>query len=305
MSFGFEATNQAGQVLVSSSTRNLHFIGKATLTTTINSFNGYGGLRHWAFRINTTHAPMPFFTVPTMDYYGIAAIRQISVGLWEIEVIRSGVSATIPEVFVFVDPRGAPNSADNYGMQVLHDDGTPSFDSRFHPLSVSGGALVAPPANPIIHGPGSLSARSCNSDASSTLAPSESTNYIVDWGAGAPIVFFPTLAQAQREFTYTETTSSCLGIDAYGVCWGYGEGTKYQSTYWAFYRAGVRLISNTLSCGWITVKYACNWRQEEKGTLIGIGISGGTDTGGVWPYSNQTINLAATAVISSQASLYV
>lgn len=162
MSWGFLATNANGQVLVSSETRNLHFVGKAAYDRTINQFDGYGGLRHWAFRIACNVTPVPFFTMPTEDYYAVAAVRSVGPGAWEIEVIRSGIGNSVPEVYVFADPRGIARSPDtDYGMLVLRDDGTPSFDSRFKPLVITGGTNVAPPANPLDNPVTNVTARFC------------------------------------------------------------------------------------------------------------------------------------------------
>jgi hypothetical protein len=162
MSRGFLATNQNGQVLISSDTRNLHFVGKAQLSRVINQFDGYGGLRHWAFSIDCNVTPVPFFTMPTSDFYAVAAVRSVSVAKWEIEIIRSGISNEPPEVYVFADPRGATYAPDsNYGLLVLRDDGTPSFDSRYTPLVITGGTSVAPPHNPLTNPVINVSARFC------------------------------------------------------------------------------------------------------------------------------------------------
>lgn len=163
MNWGFLATNENGQVLVSSETRNLHFVGKARLDRVINQFDGYGGLRHWAFRVSCKVTPVPFFTMPSDDYYAVAAVRQVDVSVWEIEVIRSGTGSSVPEVYVFSDPRGATNSPDTqYGMMVLNNDGTPSFDSRYKPLAITGGASVAPPDNPLTNPVTYVTARFCD-----------------------------------------------------------------------------------------------------------------------------------------------
>ena len=82
MSYGFSATNNYDQILISSDTRNLHFIGKAYLYSTIKASDYYGGMRQWSFRIGTARniVPLPFFTMTGAEYYGVSAVRQISVG---------------------------------------------------------------------------------------------------------------------------------------------------------------------------------------------------------------------------------
>ena len=69
--YGFLATNNSGQVLISSKTKNLHFLGKATFFTTLQTKSGHGGLRSYAYRINSNATPVPFFTTPTADKFGV------------------------------------------------------------------------------------------------------------------------------------------------------------------------------------------------------------------------------------------
>lgn len=305
MTWGFEATNRNGQVLVSSDTRNLHFLGKATLDRIIRQNDGYGGFRHYAFRIDCMVTPVPFFTAPTADRYGIVAIRNVSATVWEIEVLRSGVSATIPEVYVFCDPRGMINPpTTDYGMQVMRDDNTPSFDSRFNPLIVTGGIQVAPPSNPLTVTPPTLTARFCGGPAADYLGPNNENTYPVTTGATKPIFFYPSIAQAQRQFHFYEEEQQCDGIN-YGVCIGFSRAYEFSSDYWAFYRGGIRSVGGYIFAGWVTAEFGCNWWRKESKTLIEIiGLGDKSSVGGVWPYSNETLNLAPTAVIISDGSFY-
>lgn len=304
MSWGFNAVNNSGQVLISSETRNLHFVGKAALYTTLAAANGYGGIRHWAYRIQSAVTPMPFFSMPTQDYYGITAIRNVGGQTWEIEVLRSGTSDVAPEVFVFADPRAITRRGTDYGMMVLMDDGTPAFDSRLGPLVISGGASVYPPSNPRIAGPSGLYAEECRSDASYSLAPDNVNNFSLSVSASKPIYFFPSIAQAQREHTIYRNRRECTGFNCYGACCGYGEEEQWRSTYWAFYRSGIRHSGSSLSCGWITVSYGCNWDYRRSNSIVGIGIGGGSGVGGVWPYSNETLNLSPVSIIVSNGARY-
>jgi len=157
MSSGFLALNNNNKVLVSSDTRNLHFLGKAIYNATIKSFDGYGGLRQYTFRIACNVTPVPFITMPTADAYGVSAVRQVTTGIWEIEVIRSGTGDAVPEVYVFCDPRGFSSARDSgYGMLVLANDGTPAFDSRLSPLLVTNGFTVTQASNPLTVSPSGL-----------------------------------------------------------------------------------------------------------------------------------------------------
>lgn len=304
MSWGFLAVNQNNQVLVSSDTRNLHFVGKATLQETVKSVNSYGGIRQWKFRINSAVTPMPFFTMPSEDYYGVSAIRNVSTGVWEIEVIRSGTTDSIPEVYVFADPRAVTPTDTKYGMAVYLADGTRAFDSRLRPLVVSGGISVAPPSNPRTAVIPELNAKNCKADANTALAPDNQNTYTLTGGGGKPIYFFPTLAQAEREAQFSTTERDCTGFDAYGTCIGYGAKKTWKSTYWAFYRGGIKRVGTYLYCGWIVVEYGCRWTYQEDDSFLGIGIGGDSGKGGTWPYSNETLNLAPVAVITADGSKY-
>ena len=303
MSHGFLATNDSGQVLISSETRNLHFVGKARLHAELKSESGYGGMRRWNFWIDCMVTPVPFFTMPTNDRYGVSAVRQVQQGLWEIEIIRSGSSASIPEVYVFADPR-AVTPTENYGMQVFRDDGTPSFDSRMSPLAVIGGTYVSPPPNPLVASPGGLSAQYCNSNAGVSMGPDSERPTGLNLLASKPMFFFPSIAQAQRQVNFSQEEKNCVGFDAYGGCVGYGTQKNWDSHYWAFYRSGIRYAAGAVYCGWVTVEYGCNWTYREENSLIGIGLGGNSGAAGSWPYNNETLNLQSTAVIVGDASKY-
>lgn len=305
MTWGFSAVNDKNQVLVSSESRSLHYLGKATFFATLKSSNAYGGFRRWAFRIACNAPPLAFFSVPTNDYYAVAAVREISTGAWEIEVIRSGTSDTMPAVYVFCEPRGITRGpSTNYGMQVLMEDGSPAFDSRFNPLAVTGGVAVVPPSNPRIAGPGYLNPDNCATNASGSLAPDSKNIFQIGSLPGNPIFFYPSIAQAQREFYVSRSWRDCIGVDAYGSCVGYGEEYRKSSRYWAFYRSGIKRVGTEIYCGWITLEYGCNWDYKRSNSFLGIGVGGDSGIGGSWPYSNETLNLAPTPVISANGDRY-
>lgn len=305
MSYGFLAINDSGQVLISSDTRNLHFVGKAPVDRLVKAFNDYGGLRNWAYRINCSVTPMPFFSAPTEDYCAVSSVRNLGGSLWEIEVVRSGLSLQYPEIYVFADPRGVPvSSNDTYGMQVLQNDGTPAFDSRRQPLVVTGGLSVFPPTNPSAPSSSGLTARYCGSYASSNLAPQYANTFGANISAAKPIFFYPSIAQSQREVAVSETERSCTGFNPYGICIGFEDKYFYNSRYWCFYRGGIRRSGSSVACGWVAVDYGCNWDYREKEKFLGIGIGSSSGSGGSWPYSNETLNLQATPVIIANGASY-
>jgi len=305
MTWGFQAVNQNGQVLVSSETRNLHFVGKAYLDRVVKQTDSYGGIRQYAFRIACNITPMPFFTMPTSDYYAVSAVRSVAAGLWEIEVIRSGYGGQQPEVYVFCDPRGITGRpTTDYGMKVIMDDGTPSFDSRYRPLVVAGGVNVYPPSNPRVSGPGGLDPTECRSDGGPSLAPDNANTFAMPVLTDKPIYYYPSIAQAQREFSVYRSRRECVGFNVYGGCIGYGSQENWRSTYWAFYRGGIKHVGNTVFCGWIAVEYGCNWDYKRDNSFVGIGIGGSSGQGGVWPYSNETLNLFSTPIIAAKGARY-
>lgn len=310
MSHGFLAVNNNNQVLVSSDTRNLHFLEKLNSPTITNSTDYYGGLREFKYTISCAVTPVPFFTMPTGDYYGITGIRSPSPGTWEIEMIKSGTNNTFPDVYVFADPR-ASTATDTHGMVVYRDDGTPAFDSRLRPLVVTSGAAVTHPSNPRPSFPYSLSSDYCNSAGSSAgghFAPDQFKRYLVPITSSKPMFHYSSLAQAQRQANYRRTRRECIGFNAYGACVGYGTEEVWESRYWCFYRGGIRrgsTISDTyVDAGWIAVYWGCNWVYSKDKELFGIDIGGKGGEGGSWPYTNETINLSSTSVIIADATRY-
>jgi hypothetical protein len=303
MSQGFVALNNANQVLVSSDTRNLHFVQKISgPDEVVYSSDNYGGMRRWRYRATCSVTPLPFITFPTSDYYAVSRITNEGGGQWDIEVIRSGTDSSYPEMYIFSDPR-ASTATDSHGMIVYRDDGSPSFDSRLRPLAITGGLAITHPSNPKPSFPYGLSARYCQSDAGGVFAPDQYNSYTLSNQPSKPMFFFASLAQAEREGTYTDRQVDCLGSDKLGICI---TRTVYnwRSTYWAFYRGGVSFSGSTLNAGWIVVQFGCNYSYSQDDSLIGIGIGGSSGGGGSWAYSNETLNLSSASVIAGDASRY-
>jgi len=305
MSYGFLALNASNQVLISSDTRNLHFVGKYSSPTVDSQTDYYGGMRRLMYTVSCDITPVPFFTLPTNDFVGITAIHNASPGVWHIEVIRSGTGTVYPELYVFADPRGK-TSTDTHGMIVYADDGTPAFDSRLTPLVVTGGLAVSHPSNPRPTFPYGLSSDYCGSMGSAAggfFAPTEYNSYSVS-APSKPMFHYASLAQAEREASYSRSERDCLGVDAYGSCWGYGTEEFWRSYYWCFYRGGIRYSAGTLQAGWVACYFGCNWSYQQDDSLFGIGVGGDGGSSGAWPYSNETLNLNSTAVIIGDASKY-
>jgi hypothetical protein len=307
MSYGFLATNQYNQVLVSSDTRNLHFVQKKSSPDYIdNASDSYGGVRLFRYRVTCNIYPVPFFTNPTGDYIGITGIRNMGGNQWDVEMLRSGYGNSYPELYVFSDPRGA-TPTDSHGMLVYFNDGTPSFDSRLRPLAVIGGASVAHPSNPkpaLSYGLSSDNCSSSGDSAGGAFAPDQYNNYSVTINSGKPMFHYASLAQAEREANFSRSERDCLGFDVYGGCLGFGTEEFWDSTYWCFYRGGIKNSGNSIQAGWIACYYGCNWRYSSDDSFFGIGIGGSGGQDGSWAYSNETLNLGSTAVIIGDASRY-
>lgn len=306
MSHGLLALNNNNQVLVSSDTRNLHFIGKPALHETRNSFDTHGGCRIFVYRVTSPFPILPFFTMPTEDYYGVVAIRSIAASLWEIELLRSGTSTTMPEVYVFADPR-ASTATDSHGLVVYMDDGTPAFDSRLKPLTVAGGFSVQQALNPITALAYGLNPKNCdtsNAAAGGAFAPTQYNTYTPTITPSKPIFSFASIAQAEREATFATTERECDGISVKGICSGVSRVYNWTSTYWSFYRGGISRVGSEFRAGWVIVAFGCNWTYSKDTSLIGIGIGGDSGVGGAWPYSNESLNIVSSPVIVSDGSRY-
>ena len=305
MSYGFEATNNNNKVLISSETRNLHFLGKFSSPSVSNSASAYGGFKELSYTVTCTVTPVPFFDMPTNDYYGIVGVKNTTGNTWVIKLIRSGTGTTYPSLYVFVDARGV-SSTESYGMQVLQNDGSASFDSRKEPLVITGGAAVTHPSNPLSSSITGLSEEQCSSGSSHSQHTPDVESSAVSIGSvsSTPIFHYSSLAQTQRQAEFEVSTSFCVGLVLYNKCVGYGDSETNTSTYWAFYRGGIRRSGTNVFAGWITVDGGCFWSSEDASNFFFINAGGGSGTGGDFPLSNETINLASTAVIVGDGTRY-
>jgi hypothetical protein len=325
MSTGFLAVNNNNEVLISSDTKNLQFAGKATKPSTpLSNFVNHGGFVELVYTIvlsDRSSIPVPFFTMPDdSKFHSIAGVKGVNSGTlektWSITILRSGGSTTqvtMPEVYVFVEPVAITMSGGN-GLQVFNDDTTVCFDSRARPLAVTSAVSVIQPSNPVSSASfASLSAAQCGNINNNNFTPTQTNSY--NFGATTsqptkPMYHYNGLAQSQREASFYQYTESCTGINAYGFCIGYESSLSNTSTYWAFYRGAIggKTITGSdtyLKAGWVPVIAGCYWSSVSSGAFLqifGPGTSG--SSGGAWPYSDETINLAAQTVIVGDASRY-
>lgn len=294
MAYGFLAKNQNSEVIISSQAKNLHYVGKADFITTINSKNTYGGIRRWLFRIDMLQVitPIVFHTVPTTAYYGLVRISQYSGTIWEIEIISSGSSDTLPEVYIFCELTVAHQkkiAQESYGFLVMHETAGITYDSRFRPLLIRAGLEVRPPNNAILDSAiPNYSPNYCSSDTSAGFTPTQSTFYNQNLSSSItkPIISYSSISQCAKSYTFSSSAN--------------------LSMYWAFWRAGVKLELNVpasgqfrITAGWVTIEYGCNYA-----TANGTYYSPDGSYGGTWPLSNQSINNYDVSVMISDGALY-
>lgn len=444
MSYGLEITNNNNQILISSDTRNLHFLGKAQFVGTITNSAACGGFQEHEYTIQCSVTPVPFFTMPIGGYtYAISGVLNTGGNNWRIRLINTGQFSTyFPEIYVFCDPRGisgaggpgntidgaslsstntagnlldyasdpvgtvryfqitnasitstsvyggaggtyynhdsnlvsaaihagavsvgqtaivkvimrgyqattigstangitsysysspwpqnysveyfSSSTLDQYGFVVYANDGTPSFDSRFGPLSLMSGGLITQPTNPI-DGISGLSAQYCQSESTTTSSRTPTTYgtsvtaVLTNSQRIKPIFHYSSLAQCERRASFSESEFECDGFDIYGGCVGAGRTYYWTSTYWAFYRGGVAMYDifdysagpvysyTEFVARWIPVSAGCSWTYSKDSTFAFIPIGGASGAGGLWPYSNETLNMAPNAVIVSDGKLY-
>jgi hypothetical protein len=325
MSYGFLALNDDNDVLISSDTKNLHFAGKATApsapTATFTNHGGFVELDYTITLSNRTAVPVPFFTMPHLDWkYAIAGVKGVNSGssnkTWTIKIIRTNansLSSYMPEVYVFVEPQ-AISVSEAYGFQVFNADGTVSFDSRARPLAVTNAVSVYQPANPLSSSSVvTLSANSCADINNNAFTPVVRGIFLMGPTAShptKPMYHYNALAQTQREAAFSQFTESCTGISAYGVCLGYESSLSVLSTYWAFYRGGIGEITTSgngtfVKAGWIPCQAGCHYASSSSGDFLFIfGPGSSASGGGTWPYSDETINLTPQTIIVADASRY-
>ena len=129
MSYGLEATNSSGQVLISSEFKNLHFKEKKTSPTytDINSNGLFGGVKLMRYRFSLSETPVPFFHVPSGNSCAITAVRSVSSGVWDIEVLTDGVN---PEIYIFATS-AVTSSSDSFIKDSIN--GTWSENYKWKP----------------------------------------------------------------------------------------------------------------------------------------------------------------------------
>lgn len=330
MNHGFEAFNDFGHVLVSNEFHSLHWFGDAELIKHEQVKSTHGGYRHLTYRIESLVPFIPFITIPTEDYYGIAGIRRMNDGKngWVVDVIASGTSNGEPRMLCFADVNAFWPPPERYGLVVTDANGQTAFDSRARPLVVTNAGDVRP-REEIYTRSVSLDPKhcgSCSSGCGSAMRPNQHNTYNWLFQEEEPAFFFPALGTGFRMEGADKKKEK--------TDW-YGKVTikLWVSVYWAFYRTGIRRRNDNLECGWVTVDSGCASDYKKKTswgfggifTIIGIvaGGFGGILTGialdylisgalkdsasvegGSGPDSSYTTSTKTVSVMVTDASIY-
>lgn len=304
MTHGFSAQNNAGQVLISDQTRNLHFLGKA-LSISFSADDFAGGLRQWVFRISSMRPLVPFFTAHP-DLTAITTITESSANVWDIGIVRAGTDNTTPEVYVFTDPIGRVPE-ESHGMVVFDGSGSPTFDSRLIPLSITWGATAVSPNRPFDNGISAVGSNLSTAMGQQTYSAGMSeqfrpknTAYVGNPPAMAkPLLSFSALMQSEVEQGFADELTSG------GTCSGDRTTTYYRTLVWGFYRSAIGLNSGCVS-GWITVSHG-GFTTSERNTYDQVSQSSnstGRAANGVPPLSNETINTRYSTVMMTDGIYY-
>lgn len=320
MTFGFEATNTSGQVLISDQTQNLHFFGKAGLSIKFSSDLTASNSPTAIVRTYYTTClsnPFPFFTMPVTGTcsYGISRIYGAA-GSWYIELIQGGFNSSLdttaynndPEVYIFCNLANRPITlaGDSNGLIVYGSNGTANtrvFDSRYIPLVVTAGFGNAyPPSNPYDNAiqaqPGvagydgrnlAISAHSNGYSYNSaeivgSFYPKNATYLSGAINNSKPIYCYSAVGQCEREQRFQDY-----------VLWdernylGFGSSGRFDAacTYWYTYRSSILSNSSGLYCTWLpaTRGFVGGYSRTENPSLslasIVLGAVIGAVTGGI------------------------
>ena len=226
--------------------------------------------------------------------------------IWEVELIRSGTSVTVPEVYIFAQPDAAQLSiTETMGLKVMRDDGTPSFDSRLAPLVITGAVSAIPPAIAAPNWVGGYAGddvqyraeTSCSLNVGPSAAPTNFNSYNIGNMPAKPIFFYPSIAQSEKEAVWNGSWTYVYGYLNVNKTY-----TERYAYYFAFYRSAISQSGTYVNAGWVTADHGCYYITSESGAGLTTGSGGYSN--GIWPYSNQTLNLQSGVCLISDGALY-
>lgn len=309
MTFGATIRNTAGEVLISSELKNLHFVTKilgSSSTPVVSATTSFGGRSVQRYRVNNCSAvPVPFLKILSGREAAVISVDPVDSTTWDVDVLGDNHA---PDMYVFADATTVL-STDLSGLIVFNENGTKAFDSRSRPLQVSNAAYVVPPDNPrTSFSPSGLNPKYCQSNAgsshSSQYTPDAVNNYVVSMPV-TPMFFHFSVAQTEREATFYASEQECDTFSAYNECIALGRKYEWWSTYWAFYRSTISWQGpDSLKCQWTTAEFDCHWEEKRDSQSFGIDTGGSSSAGGAFPLNNQTVNQDQALVLIADYSLY-
>jgi hypothetical protein len=222
-------------------------------------------------------------------------------------------SAQIPKLIVFADAR-AVTGTETFGLKVFRDDGTAAFDNRKNPLIISEITSVSHPTNATSSfSGGGLSARNASgpvSTWSNQAAPNQHTDVTVNTMPTNQMFYYSTVTQVHQQVSRLEAEEECDGVNAKGNCVGSKRIYYWRSTYWNFYRGGIKRYNNTsVYAGYIGVEFGSYHSRTLDSAFFGVSTGGSSGSAvGKWPWNSGRINAAGTGVntlIIADATNYI
>jgi len=263
-----------------------------------------------------TDDPSATETISSSNYYFFRVIQQyytVTSGSSGNQPSGSYGSAQIPKLIVFADARAVTGS-ETFGLKVFRNDGTAAFDNRKNPLIINQITSVSHPSNATNTFSGSgLSARNASgpvSTWSSQATPNQYSNISVNTMPTNQMFYYSTVTQVHQQVSRVEAEEECDGIDAKGNCLGSKRIYYWRSTYWNFYRGGIKKNSNTsVHAGYIGVEFGAYYSRTTDSSFFGVSTGGSSgSTVGKWPWDSGQINTAGTGVntlIIADATNYI
>jgi len=315
MAYGFEAKNNNGKVIINDTIENLHFIGKATRTSSSSghgTISGYSGSNNsldgrvlHTYTVTCSGTPVAFIKPVDYDRWHGIVKQSVSNTTWTFEVIISGTSTSNPPVlYCFVNADDIPvPSGETHGMIVFKSDGSSkTFDSRRQPLAITGGGTAVAPSDPTNTSgtPGTSTGHSWNYATNDhDFRSSNRYNANSDSSVNVSNAMFscPSLAQAVYKRQMHGHKRSC---GQYGCCC---QDHYSTAAWWVMYRSAFRLRNGNFDAGWTVYVSGYSFSSvAEDGGWFGGG--GGSWSSGSMPYTAKTINLQSNAYIIADSSRY-
>lgn len=263
-----------------------------------------------------TDNPSATETISGSNHYFFRVIQQyytITSGSSGNQPSGSYGSAQIPKLIVFADARAVTGS-ETFGLKVFRDDGTAAFDNRKSPLIINQITSVSHPSNATNSFSGSgLSARNSGgpvSTWSSQAAPNQHNNISVNTMPTNQMFYYSTVTQVHQQASVSEAEEECDGVEVKGNCLGSKRIYYWRSTYWNFYRGGIKRNNNTsVHAGYIGVEFGAYHSRTLDSSFFGVSSGGSSGSSvGKWPWDSGQINTAGTGVntlIIADATNYI